>query len=125
MGEHTHLLCPYLTTAVRLACWFRAVALDLEDFELAGQCSVNKVYNYMHAGGVMVDMRMLRVDRTEDGNRGDTLTVTMCRSADSFARRVGRAMMFEGGVKAYVGALRPRLVLRHFGLVRRTIFLTF
>ena len=26
---------------------------------------------------------------------------------------------------AYVGALRPRLVLRHFGLVRRTIFLTF
>ena len=27
--------------------------------------------------------------------------------------------------RAYVGALRPRLVLRHFGLVRKTIFLTF
>ena len=97
MGEHTHLLCRYLTTSVRLACWGRDVALALGNFNLAGRCSVKQAYNYVHAGRVRVALRMLRAKRAEAGNRGDALTVTMCQSAESFARRVGWDMMFEGG----------------------------
>ena len=61
MGEHTHLLCRYLTTAIRLARWGRALALALGNFDLVGQCSVNEAYNYVHVGRVRVALRMLRV----------------------------------------------------------------
>ena len=61
MGENTHLLCRYLTTAIRLSRWVRALVLALGDYNLAGQCSVNEAYNYVHVGRVRVALRMLRV----------------------------------------------------------------
>ena len=77
MGEHTHLLCRYLTTAVCLARWGRAVAVALGNSDLAGRCSMNEAYNYMHMGRIRVALRMIRVESEEAGNKGDALTVTM------------------------------------------------
>ena len=95
--EHTHILCRYLTTAVRLARLGRSVDQALANFDLVVRCSLNEACNYLHAGRIRVDLRMLRFERAKAGNRGDALMVIMCRSAESFARRVGRAMMFEWG----------------------------
>ena len=61
MGEQTHLLCRYLTTTIRISRWGRALALALDDFDLAVKCSVNEAYNYVHVGRVRVALRMLRV----------------------------------------------------------------
>ena len=97
MREHTHILCRYLTTAVRLARLGRSVDQALANFDLVVRCSLNEACNYLHAGRIRVDLRMLRFERAKAGNRGDALMVIMCRSAESFARRVGRAMMFEWG----------------------------
>ena len=68
---------------VWVACWGRAVALDLRNFDLAGRCSANEEYNYVQMGRVRVALRMIRVKRAEARNRGDALTVTMYQSADT------------------------------------------
>ena len=103
MGEHIHLLCRYLTMAVRLAHWGRTVALDLGNFDLVGRCSVNEAYNYVHAGRVRVTLRMIKVKRADARIRGDALLVNMCQRADSFSRRVGQAMMSKGGFEGGEG----------------------
>lgn len=91
-----YFLCRYLTTAVRLARSQRAVALAMGDRDLAGRCTVNEAYNYVHAGRVREALRLLREVKSSARERGDTLTVTMCRSARLFAKRVGKAQLFEG-----------------------------
>jgi len=91
-----YFLCRYLTTAVRLARSQRAVALAMGDRDTAARCTVNEAYNYVHAGLVREALLMLRTVKKAAEERGDNLTVTMCRSARLFAKRVGKAKLFEG-----------------------------
>ena len=91
-----YFLCRYLTTAVQLARWQRAIALSLGDSDLAGRCTVNEAYNYIHAGKLAHALQLIKKVKAEATERGDALTVSMCKSARYFAKRVRKMQAFEG-----------------------------
>lgn len=91
-----YFLCRYLTTAVQLARWQRAIALSLGDRDLAGRCTVNEAYNYVHAGHFAHAFQLIKKVKSEAIERGDELTVSMCKSARYFAKRVQKMQAFEG-----------------------------
>lgn len=100
-----YFLCRHLTTAVALARSQRAVAMALNDRDLAGRCTVNEAYNYVHAGKIGTALQILRKEREEALGRGDGLTVQMCMSAILFGKRVRRASLYESEFR---GALKKR-----------------
>ena len=91
-----YFLCRYLTTAVQLARWQRAIALSLGDRDLAGRCTVNEAYNYIHAGKLAHAFQLIKKVKADAVERGDELTVSMCKSARYFAKRVQNMQAFEG-----------------------------
>ena len=91
-----YFLCRYLTMAVQLARWQRAIALSLGDRNLAGRCTVNEAYNYMHAGKLAHALQLIKKVKADAIERGDKLTVSMCKSARYFAKRVQKMQAFEG-----------------------------
>ena len=91
-----YFLCRYLTMAVQLARWQRAIALSLGDRDLAGRCTVNEAYNYMHAGKLAHALQLIKKVKADAIERGDKLTVSMCKSARYFAKRVQKMQAFEG-----------------------------
>lgn len=112
-------LCRYLATAVRLARWQRAVALQLGDLNLAARCTVNEAYNYIHSGRVGLALRIVAAVRKKALLRGDGLTVSMCESARSFALRVGRANLEEGAKQATRDEMQRIRIVRNKARINR------
>ena len=109
-----YFLCRYLTTAVQLARWQRTIALSLGDRDLAARCTVNEAYNYIHAGKLKHAFHLIRKVKEDATKRGDMLTVSMCKSARYFAKRVQKNMAFEGSKQGVDDELqRIRIVADH------------
>ena len=109
-----YFLCRYLTTAVQLARWQRTIALSLGDRDLAARCTVNEAYNYIHAGKLTHAFQLIKKVKEDAIKRGDMLTVSMCKSARYFAKRVQKNMAFEGSKQGVDDELqRIRIVADH------------
>ena len=109
-----YFLCRYLTTAVQLARWQRTIALSLGDRDLAARCTVNEAYNYIHAGKLKHAFHLIKKVKEDATKRGDMLTVSMCKSARYFAKRVQKNMAFEGSKQGVDDELqRIRIVADH------------
>lgn len=115
-----YFLCRYLTTAVRLARTQRAVALSMGDQNLAGRCTVNEAYNYIHAGKIKHALMLLKQVKAAAVARGDDLTVSMCKSARIFAKRVRKANAYEGTKQGVDDELQRIRIVKDDSKINRT-----
>ena len=87
-----YFLCRYLSTAVACARYQRRVALAMGDIVLADKCTINEAYNYIHFGHILYALKLLRHVLQ---NNKDSITISMCKSAILFAKRVYKAQKHE------------------------------
>jgi len=93
LGGGYHL-CRHLSTAIYLARSQRQIALVMGIVDLADRCTVNEAYNYIYAGQISHALKLIRLASITSEKRGDDLTVSMCKAAKIFAKRVGRAAIY-------------------------------
>lgn len=115
-----YFLCRYLTTAVQLARWQRTIALSLGDRDLAARCTVNEAYNYIHAGKLKHAFHLIKKVKADAIERGDALTVSMCKSARYFAKRVQKNMAFEGSKQGVDDELQRIRIVADDAKINRT-----
>lgn len=89
-----YFLCRRLEIAISLAKRQRSIALALNDYTLAGQCSVNEAYNFIFAGKIDHALRLIRTVAEDAKARNDELLPAVCRAAKLFARRVRHAAKY-------------------------------
>ena len=115
-----YFLCRYLATAVRLARWQRAVALSMGDRDLAARCTVNEAYNCIHAGRIRQALALIKQVKEAAIGRGDDLTVSMCKSARIFARRVRQMHAYEGTKQSVYDELQRIRIVKDESKINRT-----
>ena len=115
-----YFLCRYLTTAVQLARWQRTIALSLGDRDLAARCTVNEAYNYIHAGKLRHAFQLIKKVKVDAIERGDMLTVSMCKSARYIAKRVQKMQAFEGSKQGVDDELQRIRIVMDEGKINRT-----
>ena len=115
-----YFLCRYLSIAVRLARSQRAIALSLGDRNLAARCTVNEAYNYIHAGRIRHALMLLKQVQGAAVERGDNLTISMCKSARLFAKRVRKANAFEGTKQSVDDELQRIRIVKDDSKINRT-----
>jgi len=115
-----YFLCRYLSIAVRLARSQRAIALSLGDRNLAARCTVNEAYNYIHAGKIKHALMLLKQVQSAAVDRNDELTISMCKSARFFAKRVRKANAFEGTKQSVDDELQRIRIVKDDSKINRT-----
>lgn len=115
-----YFLCRYLSIAVRLARSQRAIALSLGDRNLAARCTVNEAYNYIHAGKIKHALMLLKQVQAAAVDRDDELTISMCKSARLFAKRVRKANAFEGTKQSVDDELQRIRIVKDDSKINRT-----
>lgn len=119
LGGGYHL-CRRLDTAIYLARYQRRIALQLEDLNLAGKCTVNEAYNFIHAGYIEKARLMIQFVRRDAVLRKDKELISMCDAATKFAERVFhtttfRKEVFDGWTKTNDDWQRVRITRRIHG----------
>ena len=86
-----YFLCHRLSTAIQLARRQRRVAEWMGDEGMADRCTLNEVYNYLHAGHFRIAFSMLKALQASAQVRQDAVLWAMCKTARLFGRRMRRA----------------------------------
>jgi predicted small secreted protein len=86
-----YFLCHRLSTAIQLARRQRRVAEWMGDEGMADRCTLNEVYNYLHAGHFRIAFSMLKALQASAQVRQDAVLWAMCNTARLFGRRMRRA----------------------------------
>eukprot|EP00586_Coscinodiscus_wailesii_P021547 CAMPEP_0172515146 /NCGR_PEP_ID=MMETSP1066-20121228/265685_1 /TAXON_ID=671091 /ORGANISM="Coscinodiscus wailesii, Strain CCMP2513" /LENGTH=162 /DNA_ID=CAMNT_0013296113 /DNA_START=357 /DNA_END=845 /DNA_ORIENTATION=+ len=113
-----YFLCRYLSQAIALARYQRSIALALHDRNLAGKCTVNEAYNYVHAGRCRDALAIVKLVRKEAKKRGDEELKRICSAAMTFALRVERCSLTGRGKGGVDDWHRFRVVEERNGIAR-------